>query len=415
MLQNLQSFIKKYIGYILSLLVLIGLLYFAISYFKHKPSFLPQNTKQENSKPAAKKPYHGSIPVLVLSGNNMQEMGVQYGKTLKPQLNEVLAILTDYYITQKHLTYTELETQADLLYKRYPSQFQSFLNGVVTGSGLKMSDVKILNAMETLVALLAKPQAACAFVSVPGSKTTTGASLIGRNYDYSVPFDRLAKYLTVTILKQPDTIPTAFISIAGEVYCPTCINAKGMFMELNNGMPSGGKKVDTKAGTMLINMLIALQNSDNLFQLDEKLRHTASDFSLIVNAAHKGYLLSIEFPTDKKLKTQRYSPSGEQPFVSTNYFLDSTWGRSIPKPTDQDTWLGVSRRSNLLNLVNNSTKLDVAKFQQLMDTNINKGGGLWKNTIYQLIFDESDLSLYIKILGDKPIPWQQVPLGDFFK
>ena len=48
-----------------------------------------------------------------------------------------------------------------------------------------------------------------------------------------------------------------------------------------------------------------------------------------------------------------------------------------------------------------------------MDTDIAQGGGRWKNTIYQLIFDERDLSLYIKILGDKPTKWLQIPLNDF--
>jgi hypothetical protein len=411
--QNSQNIIKKRVWYILAFLVLISLVFFVVTYIRNPPQS-QKKIEQTIQQLAVKKPYHGSIPVLVLSGDNMQAMGIQYGKTLKPQLKEVLAILTDYYITQKHLTYNQLDAQANLLYNRYPEQFQLFLQGAVTGSGLSLSDIKILNAMETLGSLLAKPQAACAFVSVPGSKTITGSSLIGRNYDYSAPFDQLAKYLTVTVLKQPNKIPTAFISIAGEVYCPTCINAKGIFMELNNGMPSGGTKVDTSAKTMLVNMLTALQNYDSLDQISEYLKSMTPDFSLIVNAAHKGYLLSIEFSTDKKLKTKRYSPSGEQNFISTNYFLDTSWGNRLPKPTDENTWLGVSRRHNLLQLVNNSSQLDIAKFQQLMDTDITKGGGRWKNTIYQVIFDESDLSLYIKILGDKTTTWQQIPLNDFF-
>ncbi len=99
--------------------------------------------------------------------------------------------------------------------------------------------------METLNALIDETSLTwCAFLSVPPNKSAIGSTLIGRNYDFPPPFDQCSKLLTVTILHEDDKVPTAIISMPGQIYCPSCVNAQGLFMELNNGMPSGGYYVD---------------------------------------------------------------------------------------------------------------------------------------------------------------------------
>jgi hypothetical protein len=222
--------------------------------------------------PQAVKLNYGNISTLVLSGSSKQ-IGVQYGLSLKVQLKQELAILESYYIDQEHLTYAQLATHAALLYNRFPLRYQIFMQGVAQGADLSLNDVMILNAMETLGEILSdKSQEACAFLFVPPQRTTTGASLIGRNYDYAPPFDQLAKYLTVTVLKEPHKVPTVFISIAGEIYCPSCVNAAGIFLELNNGMPSGGTTINRNTSSMLARMLDTVQDSTNLTMVENKLK-----------------------------------------------------------------------------------------------------------------------------------------------
>ena len=370
---------------------------------------LLKNTNTFAAKTAIKQKF-GAIQTVILSGTH-EEMGAQYGKALQDELKAALSILEDFYITQHRVTYTKLRDQADILYKRFPLNYQLFIQGVSQGSGLSLDDVKILNAMETLDRLIPPIQApGCAFLSIPGNKTATHFSLIGRNYDFRPPYDSLAKYLTVTILKEPNAVPTAFISIAGEIYCPTCINANGLFMELNNGSPSGGSWINENRQSLLINLLQILQNSNDLSQMEKQLNATQSDYSLIINTANKDNSKSYEFSSTLGMKT--VFPSSNDVFVSTNFYLNKTW-ENIPVETDATTWLGVTRRNNLLNLASQLEQFDIPAFELLMDKQIKNGGGAWDFTIYQLIFDMNDFSLYVKI-NKEGNAWNKIPLEKLF-
>lgn len=374
-------------------------------------NFTPSQIQVISSKTV--KHQYGSIPTLILSGTPTQ-MGIQYGTTLKSQLSKALSILEDFYITQNKLTYAQLVTQANLLYNRFPLNYQLFIQGEAVGSGLSLSDVKILNAMETLGQLLPhKTQTECAFLFLSPKQTSTGASLIGRNYDYPAPFDQLAEYLTVTVMKQPNKVPTAFISIAGEIYCPSCVNAKGLFMELNNGTPSGGNKINTNTQSMLATMLATLQNSNTIADVQSQLSSFNSDFSLIVNAANSTTPLSFEYSTNPSLGMNYYYPDANKTFAVTNFFLNPVWSNRIPAPTDDTTWYGVTRRNNLLNLALQNDKFDINSFQTLMNTTIPNGGAVWNFTIYQLIFDSKNMDLYVRILSN-PSVWNKIPLGKLF-
>jgi hypothetical protein len=268
--------------------------------------------------------------------------------------------------------------------------------------------------METLGELLpGKTQTECAFLFLSPSQTSTGASLIGRNYDYPAPFDQLAQYLTVTVMKQTNKVPTAFISIAGEVYCPSCVNSQGLFMELNNGTPSGGTTVNTSVQSMLATMLDTLQNSNSISDVQTQLNSAQSDFSLIVNTASSTTPLSFEYSTNPNLGMNYYYPTANQTFAVTNFFLDPVWGNRIPTPTDATTWYGVTRRDNLLNLASGSNQFNVSSFETLMDTPMSNGGAVWSFTIYQLIFDSSTMNLYVRILSN-PSTWNQIPLKQLF-
>ncbi len=364
--------------------------------------------------PEASKFQYGPVPVLILRGDHTQ-MGIEYGKALKSQLTQELVILKQFYMTEHGISYDALVKQSTLFYDRFPVTYQRFLQGEAIGSGLSLVEVKILNAMETLGELLSNhDDVKCAFLFLPPNKTVTGKALIGRNYDYPEPFNQLAPYLTVTILQEKNTVPTAFISIAGEVYCPSCVNANGLFMELNNGTPSGGHTVDTDRQSLLINLLTTLQNSTSLDQIEKQMNATRSDFSLIINTASQNQSRSFEFSTNSTLGEKYFTPNNTQAFASTNFYLDSDWGNEIPTPTDESTWMGITRRNNLLTLANAADKFDVSHFENLMNTNITQGGADWPLTIYQLIFDESNLSLYVKINPESDTAWTSIPLARLF-
>jgi hypothetical protein len=352
----------------------------------------------------------GSVRVVELSGS-YQEMGTQYGHMLQSELKEALAILKNFYIKEHHISYDRVLEQANKLFTRFPLDEQLFIQGVSKGSGLTLDDVKILNAMETLGRLLRQPTSGgCAFVLLPQNKTNTQAPLIGRNYDFRHPYDELAKYLIVTVLKSPDKIPTAFISIVGEIYCPTCINAKGIFMELNNGTASGGFYIEENREAIFAKMLQISQNSMHIAQADFQLNSMQSDYSLIINVADKDQLTSYEYSSSWGMKKVIHPM--DDFFVSTNFYLSSSW-IDIPQPYDTPVWQSVTRRNNLLALVTATKQFNIDSFKKLMDTKISAGGAALDLTIYQLIFDRSDFSLYIKINKESD-QWNKIPLKQYF-
>lgn len=351
------------------------------------------------------------INLLVLKGTQSQ-MGIKYGKIMRARLNEVLNILKEYYVAQHSVPYEKLVAKANVFYEKYPYPYQRFIKGMAQGSGLSIDDCKVLNAMETLNSVIGVNSIHwCSFMTIPGSKTTTNSTIVGRNYDFPPPFDKCAKYLTVTVLLEEDKIPTALISMPGQIYCPSCLNSEGLFMELNNGMPSGGSYVNDQRQSLLINMLQTMQNSETLSQAEKQMRATKSDYSLVVNTADKRDTKSYEFSSTQGMKP--YFPPKDEVFVSTNFFLNKTWEK-IPSPFDNNTWFGVTRRNNLLKLAGMKEKHSISTIMSLMDKNLEEGGARWDLTIYQIIFDSNSLDLYLKV-PNLNANWTKIALSSHFR
>lgn len=354
------------------------------------------------------------VKTIVVEGSH-QEMGIQYGEKLKEELYGALSALKYFFITQNNMSYENMLEQANTFHARYSNTYSFFLEGIAQGSGLTFDDVKILNGMETI-----KPSSkasnktelgACSFIFLPPSKTYSGESLMGRNYDFCAPYDKISENITVSILKATNQLPTAIIGMPGQIYCPSCVNSEGLFMALNNGMPSGGYSKNETAKSLLINMLHMKQSSNNLNHLATQLLSTQSDYSLIINTANKNEAKSFEFSSTMGLKA--FCPNLEEVFVSTNYYQNITW-ENIPKPSDQTTWLGVSRYNNLMSQASLQDKFNVENLQDMLNTNIEDGGAFWNMTIYQMIYDSSNQNLYITRGKFDNGNWTKIPLAEYF-
>lgn len=297
--------------------------------------------------------------------------------------------------------------------ERYSPAYEPFLKGMAEGANLSFEECVMLNGMETLNSLKREKEIAhCAFVTIPHQHIAALSNLLGRNYDFPAPYEKCAKHVVVTILKEANKSTTAIIGMAGQIYCPTCINQEGLFLELNNGMPSGGYEVNYTRQSLLIRLLEILQNSHNINQLKQQLISTLPDYSLIINAADNDETISVEFSSTSG--HQVYVPSAKQPFVSTNYFQSTEWN-NISIPTDESTWLGITRRNNLLHLANAlSNEANAQDLMNIMDKDINEGGARWGLTIYQIVFDTNDQSLYISRPGFNPNHWTSINLKDLF-
>ena len=350
------------------------------------------------------------IKILLLEGSKY-DMGVKYGQQLKEELHISLLVLKDFFIEQNNIAFSCLLKKAEEFYQRYPLSYQKFIEGVVVGSGLSFAEVKILNAMEILRCFVDGRESigACSFVGVPGDKSTHGANIVGRNYDYAgLPYSIIAKYLTLTILKEPDTVPTAFIAMPGQIYAPTCINAASLFVELNNAMPSGGFNVNNQHQSLLINLLVTLQNSRDFAELDKQLSMLKSDFSLVVNAVDLSNIKAYEYSAFQGMKS--HIPANNSSFVSTNFYLHQDW--EMPLPTDETTWFGVSRRENLL-LQTAKANYSSQDVMDILDVNFSDGGAKLDTTIYQIVFDTKAQDLYLK-RSQNDQKWTHIELSKLF-
>ena len=352
----------------------------------------------------------GNVTVVELSGS-YYEMGVSYGKALQSDLKRSLSILLNHYVNEKGFSYEQVVGQAELFYRRFPRRYQQFIEGYVGSANITLSDGKILHAMETLGELNGKKLPQCAFTFSPPKDTASHSSLIGRNYDFGAPCNKISQRLVVPILRGDGTEQvTALITMPGQVYCPSCISSKGIFIEMNNGMPSGGFQVNHTTQSLLIDMLIALQNSTTVNDVkDHLMKIEYPDYSLIVNMASESECYSLEFSSNASLGMKVTTPPSDEVFVSTNFYQNTSWGNEIPKPTDATTWIGVTRRDHLIHLLSSQSSQTTTTLQKDMSKTIIQGGARWMETIYQIIYDTKARELFLKPRNDPS--WTFIPIG----
>ncbi|WP_150468071.1 C45 family autoproteolytic acyltransferase/hydolase [Francisella sp. SYW-9] len=335
------------------------------------------------------------IPINILKGSSY-EMGREYGQQMRPQMLKSLKIIEDYYIKQKGLTYNDLLKQANELYKRFPNSYKSILKGTARGAKISLNDEIVLNGMETLIAIkAAKPKlkSGCAFASISQKNSYSDSRIILRNYDYSKPFNKISKFLSISTFNFSKGYPVAIIAMPGQLYCPSCLNNKGVFIELNNGFLSGGSSVNTNRETMLIQMLNMLRTSKNIQQLDNKLKATQSDFSLIISAGDNNKAVSYEYSSTNGHRKDNIQPNSN--FVVTNNFLSTKWGDLVPSPNMKTMGSSIIRKENLTRLIDNYQSIDIPTAKKIMDTDIESGGAKNPYTIYQIIYDILKQKIYI--------------------
>lgn len=347
----------------------------------------------------------GHVTTLCLKNKSYYQMGFDYGTSLREELDYTLKVLIQYY-QSVNVSYESLVDEAEKFYQRYISiNYRNFIAGLSHGSGLILNDVKILNGMETLQSL----SFSCAFAYIPPKMSATKLGIIARNYDYPQPFDIIAgKNLIVTIIDDLVHVPTTIIGMPGQIYCPSCLNAANIFVELNNGEASGGSGAKEDRKTMLIKLLEFLQESNDLKVLKKKLIATQSDYSLIINIADHRQSSSYEYSVANGVKP--FVPYNNKTFISTNFFLNSSW--NLPPPRDRETWFGVTRRKNLKRLFTRST-CDISCVKNAMDVKLENGGALWLMTIYQMIYDTSTYQLFIRA-PQFNWTWNTINLSEFY-
>ncbi|MEI6154009.1 MAG: C45 family peptidase [Deltaproteobacteria bacterium] len=354
----------------------------------------------------------GKINILALHGSYRQ-MGRQYGCLLSVELKGLYKnAIVDYFQQRKGLSEDEMKKTAMSLYRFYPQRFKDIINGMVETSGLSREEQIMLNAIELYGAM-----PGCAGIIAWGEYTNNQPLIAGRNYDWFEKYADFAQNLTVTVFNPDSGIPNAIITFAGVIYATTGLNAEGIFLELNNGLPSGGALIYDNRVPAIINLLASLNDNGSLDQMDAFINTTRTDFTFIINAADKLRGVSYEWTP---FEHRRRNADAEGLLVATNHFTDPSWGIVLQ---DQAGFETVRRWKNLLSLGHDKKgKINLEVMKEILDTPMNKGGATWPvdgsmqipyRTTYQVIAVPASLQLWVKVPGFQD--WTGVELKSLFR
>lgn len=340
------------------------------------------------------------ITVLDLQGTWYQ-MGRQYGILAKSKMGDVLKYLDEKLGSDLDNVAAAAQI-ADKLYSNYPEYLKDFFDGVCHTSNLSLEKVKLCNAVEYVEGVFL-----CSAMAV-WDDYADGKLVLGRNYD-AASYAEIDQDLVVTVFHPNDGIPTAIVGYAGELYCVNGLNANGIFVELNNGMPSAGSEIHwdlCPSTTSLLDMLFGARNLDDV---DDFFHTTQSSLSVTIGVADKNEARAYEWCYDGVRRGDETTDNGLM--ISTNHYVHNSWPYCLPD--DDSSWNSVTRRCNLLATAQQyKGRIDVEKMKEIMSTSIDDGGPAHDLTRYQIVAVPEDKTLFILVptIGE----WVEINLDRFF-
>jgi len=343
----------------------------------------------------------GGVKIVSLYGS-WEEMGRQYGELAGPHLrhihNEFIAMKVKDD-PGKEVAVSELATK---LYSRYPYRFRKFMEGASQTSGLSLSQLKVVNAVEYAEGCY------CSGMAVWG-EFASGNLVYGRNYD-AASFKPIGKDVLITVYHPSDgSLAVATIGYAGELYAVNAINEKGLFLELNNGMLSAGFDILFDRFSSTASLLEVLFDAPDMDYMDAFFKTQSSFAAFIVGVADQSEARSYEWSASGMQRADVLTPDGLM--VMTNHYVNPIW--TYPVLVEDGEWMSLTRRSNLLSqAAANKGLIDAEMMCKLMSTPVEEGGTLNKNTRYQLVYEPRTMRLLVRI--ESADRWTDVDMMRFF-
>ena len=325
------------------------------------------------------------INVVSLQGS-WHDMGQQYGRLVKEHLKSVLDYADERLGGDGERMASALEI-AERMYVQGKEYVREFMRGAAETSGIGLERLKLCNAVEYVEG--------CFLCSAMAAWDgyTGGPMVFGRNYD-AVSYREIDRDVLVTVYHPDDGLAMATVGYAGEIYCVNGINGKGIFVELNNGMPSGGWDIHWEmrpATTELFDMLL---HAESLDDVDRFFGSTRSFASFIIGVADRNEARSYEWCYDGMQSGADAFPPGLM--LRTNHYVNRQWTYCVP--SDSESWNSITR---LCNMTAQAEKfkghIDVPTMKAIMSTSIENGGPCHGLTRYQIVAVPEDLTLHIHV------------------
>jgi hypothetical protein len=350
----------------------------------------------------------GNFSVLDLRGT-WREMGRQYGGLAGESLRAMYGkAIDETLIGRLGKSRDELEAAAKIFCANFPHKLKEVMAGIAETSSLELCRVMTLNAVEEVVAGELWQQNHCSGIAVWG-EYSSGALIYGRNYDYFDWFGELGEHIVTAAYHPADgSLAVATVGYAGEIYMTTGINERGIFLELNNGDPSGGALKYHNRVPAVAELFMFLLDSPDLDQLESFFHSTRSNFAYVIGAADDQTSRCFEWPVfDVK---RRMSVRRPGLMVATNHFTEPSWG--LPKPDDKKFFGTRARRQNLLTLAEHfKGSIDVPRMKKILDTRLEDLGATTDSTVYQVIAEPRSMTLSLKV--PRFADWTDIPIGEF--
>jgi hypothetical protein len=348
----------------------------------------------------------GKIDVLVLKGS-YREMGEQYGKLLKKELNDNYDGMAKGIEDIEGLTLEDVQEFGEAIYSTYPQKYKDILGGLAETSGLGMDKAKTLNAQEIYVsAALVDMFKGCTGMAVWG-EYSYGPLVFGRNYDLG-PANH--QYVTLVVYNPTDgSMPTASFTFAGAIYVTSGMNSSGVFLELNNGSASDPSDFTGQRVFAPADLFAFLESSTSLDQLKTCFESTLPDMAYIVQGADKDGAVSFEWATSG-VKVRK--PDKDGLLVATNAFFDPGWGQTPEDTTDAV----ITRRTNLFKLAeDNKGSITPEKMMEIISTPLEEGGSFRAPnlTSYEIVAQPETLTMWLRVPEYQE--WVEVDLDQYFQ
>ena len=322
------------------------------------------------------------INVVSLQGS-WHDMGQQYGRLVKEHLKSVLDYADERLGGDGERMASALEI-AERMYVQGKEYVREFMRGAAETSGIGLERLKLCNAVEYVEG--------CFLCSAMAAWDgyTGGPMVFGRNYD-AVSYREIDRDVLVTVYHPDDGLAMATVGYAGEIYCVNGMNEKGIFVELNNGMPSAGWDIHwdmCPATSELFDMLLHAQSLD---YADRFFHETRSSASFIIGVADGSEARFYEWCHDG-MKCDTGAQKGL--IVRTNHYTCPLWPYATP--SDKDSWNSVTRLSNMTaQAERHKGQIDVPMMKSIMSATIANGGPCHDLTRYRIVAVPGELTLHI--------------------
>ena len=352
---------------------------------------------------------NGAINIIDLQGT-WREMGRQYGALMALELKDLYErAICGRLVEDCGFDPEGMKDRAQKFYANFPFRFKEIFRGMSETSGLTLEKLQLVNAVELLaVTALTLPQ--CTGIAAWGDYAAD-TLVYGRNYDYLPWFREFGNDIVIAVYHPADgSLSTATMGYAGQIYAVNGMNEKGIFLELNNGMPSGGALWYDSRVPAVAELFRFLLDGASLDEIESFFQTTKANFAYIVGVSDGQTARCYEWPVFEVKRRESHSRPGLT--VLSNHFTEFSWG--LPRPDDKTNWMTRTRRQNLLTLAKHlKGSIDSRTMMKILDTRIEDLGATTDMTVYQMVVVPERFELWFKIPDVQE--WTQIDMKSLLR